>query len=404
MLGDSVGNPEMVQDNRKLVPPPDGLRPLLTWVAVAWAAGALSVALILVERQLRVIHPGSVLFLIFLAVTLGAALALLVRGLRRLARGHRRLAEVTLGALGALPLLFWLTLGLYGQRQWASRNVPHNLPMAIVKGAGARLMEAQARCLYPRRVESARLIMFHGDELADPEGDIKAMDRHVAGLEQATGSPLRAKIWWVRGSLLGHRGLALGGLALGSSNSPADKMDRHELAHAVIYHGEYPDTDPPTLLTEGWAEAQSVDSETLAINAARFRWYVAEMGQSWEEMTQGPEGEKFLEEFFRTAPDPEGNQRLYAKVRDEGRIDSYLRELTDPFWYHHDAGAVYQIGGAFVDFLLRRHGVRRFVKLYFTVRPGTLAADCKAIYSTDLDALEAQFWEDVEQRTRKPRP
>lgn len=399
-----VGPGQHFQGDPKSAAWRDVLRPLRRRVAVAWAAGVLSVALLLVERQLRVVHPLSALFLILLAVTFGAALAALVRGLWRLRRGPHRPRVIAWAALGLLPPLFWAALGWYGQQQWASRNVPHNLPSALVKRAGASAMEAQASYLYPHRLETDRLVMFYDDHVTDPRGDIEAMDRHVAGLEQATGLPLRAKIWWVRGSLLGQEGIALGGLALGSLKSPADHRDRHELAHAVIYQGEYPDTDPPTLLTEGWAEAQSVDSETLAGDATRFRRYVAEMGRRWEEMTREPEGAEFLAEFFRTHPDPEGYQRLYAKVRDEGRVGSYLRELTDPFWYHHDAGGVYKIGGAFVDFLLRRHGPQRFVKLYFTVRQGTFAADCEKIYGTDLDALEAQFWEDVEQRTRKPRP
>jgi hypothetical protein len=168
--------------------------------------------------------------------------------------GPRRVAAITWAVLGVLPPLFWLALGWYGQRQWGSRNVPHNLPLALVRMAGASLMEAQARYLYPHRLETDRLVMFYDDAVADPQRDLETMDRHVARLQETTGLTLRAKIWWVRGSLLGQEGVALYGLALGSSTSPAEYRDRHELAHAVIYQGEYPDTDPPTLLVEGWAE------------------------------------------------------------------------------------------------------------------------------------------------------
>jgi hypothetical protein len=52
---------------------------------------------------------------------------------------------------------------------------------------------------YPHRLESERLVMFYDDGLTDPERDLAAMDRHVARLEALTGSPLRAKIYWVRG-------------------------------------------------------------------------------------------------------------------------------------------------------------------------------------------------------------
>lgn len=155
--------------------------------------------------------------------------------------------------------------------------------------------------------------------------------------------------------------------------------------------GDHPGTNPPMLLVEGWAEAQSNDSKALAMRAAQRRRYLAEMGEWWDEIVR----EKKLD----TVPDPEGLKRLFQKIKDEGRIDSYLSELTGPFWYHHDAGTVYHIGGAFVDFLLRRHGGERFIQFYFTVRPGTFKDDCERIYGVDIDVLEAQFWEDVEQQS-----
>jgi hypothetical protein len=374
----------------------DLLRPVRRRVAIAWAAGLLSVALPLIERQLRAIHPLAVVFIILLVVTFGAALGAFVRGCWRLLRGPQRFAGISWAMLGLIPPLCWVALGWYGQRQWARRDVPHNLPMALVKLAATRLMEAQAGLLYPHRLETDRIVMFYGDGTSAPEKDLEAMDQHVARLESVTGMTHRAKIWWVRGTLLGQGRLAVGGLALGSSKSPAEHSDRHELAHAIIYQGDYPDTDPPTLLMEGWAEAQSADSETLANRAASARRYFAEMGSWWEEIER--------EKKFDTVVDPEGLRRLFQKTRDGGRIDSYLRTLSDPFWYHHDAGPVYSIGGAFVDFLLRRYGPERFIKLYFTVRPGTFEAQCQEIYGVDLNALETQFWQDVERQMLQPRP
>jgi len=386
---------EQTKDIRNSKPSFCVMRSLHIGVVIAWIAGALSVAFLLIGRQLRVIHPFSIPFIILLIVAFGAALGAMVGGLWRLLRGPRRFAAITWTIMGLLPPLFWLTLGWYGHRQWASRNVPHNLAMALVRRAGTSLMEAQACFLYPHRLETDRIVMYYGDGLTEPRADLEAMDRHVARLQEMTGLTPRAKIWWVRGTLLGQGPLAIGGLALGSSKSPAEHTDRHELAHAVMYQGEYPDTDPPTLLVEGWAEAQSVDSKTLVNSAAYRRRYFAEMGLWWETIQR----EKKLD----TVVDPEGLQRLWKKVSDEGRIDSYLSELSDPFWYHHDAGVVYAIGGSFVDFLVRRYGPQRFVKLYFSVRPGTFKIDCQTIYGLDLGALEMQFWEDVEQQILKPR-
>ena len=58
-------------------------------------------------------------------------------------------------------------------------------------------------------------------------------------------------------------------------------------------------------------------------------------------------------------------------------------------------GPVYPLGGAFVDFLIRRYGVGRFVRLYNEGKPATFDAACRDIFGSDLDALEAEFWEDA---------
>jgi hypothetical protein len=256
--------------------------------------------------------------------------------------------------------------------------------------AGATLMEAQARYVYPHRLETDRLVMFYRDGLADPEGDANAMDRHVAQLEEMTGLVHRQKIWWVRGSLLGQSGLALYGLALGSSASPASYVDRHELAHAVFYQHADPDSDPPTLLMEGWAESQSVDPKALAARALRQRQLFTETSGRWASMSEAEQTA-----FLHTLVDPDGWRHALTQAR--GGEFFYLRELTGPFWYHRDASQVYTVGGAFVDFLLRRYGTKRFVKLCFACRPNTFGASFQSIYGADLDTLEKQFWNDLEQ-------
>jgi hypothetical protein len=117
-----------------------------------------------------------------------------------------------------------------------TRDHPNNLPFRLVKFAAAHLMELQARYLYPHRLETARLVMCYDDSVDDPQGDAAAMDRHLARMEQLTGKSLRAKVYWVRGPLLGMNGFCNRGVVSGSSQSPADAgtLDRHELAHAVL--------------------------------------------------------------------------------------------------------------------------------------------------------------------------
>jgi len=81
-----------------------------------------------------------------------------------------------------------------------------------------------------------------------------------------------------------------------------------------------------------------------------------------------------------------------------------VRELTDDFWYHHDSGPVYEVGGAFVSFLLRKYGAKHFVELYFSCRPTTFEAECRRLFGTDLNALEKEFWEDAERLVREQLP
>ena len=96
--------------------------------------------------------------------------------------------------------------------------------------------------------------------------------------------------------------------------------------------------------------------------------------------------------------DKEGMIRLLHDLREPGRQDGfYLRELTDSYWYHRDKGPVYSIGGAFVNFLLRKYGGERFVEFYFACRPGTFGAECQKVFGMKLNDLEREFWEDAEQ-------
>jgi hypothetical protein len=57
---------------------------------------------------------------------------------------------------------------------------------------------------------------------------------------------------------------------------------------------------------------------------------------------------------------------------------------------------VYNVGGAFAGFLLHKYGPERFLALYFACRPGTFEAECRAQLGGGLDALESEFWAEVE--------
>jgi hypothetical protein len=375
----------------------DVLRPLRRRAIAAWVGWGLSAGFLWVQHVSQVLHPYAVPWLLLLAFTFAAALGALLRGSWRLLRGPRRPAALAWALAGGVPAALWLALAGYGFHQWGKRQVPHNLPSSLAQMAAASLMETQARLTYPHRLESQRLVMFYDDRVTDPEGDIQKMDRHVATMEEETGLPLRTKIYWVRGELLGLSRLSLLGLALGSWQGPASGLDRHELAHAVLYQHYSPDTDPPMLLVEGWAESQSQDDRTLAGQALSHRRFLAEWGRTWAGLSDSQR-----DEMARSFVSPEGLSRLLERASRGGQASSSLRELTDSFWYHHDNGPVYPVGGAFVGFLLREYGTRRFLDLYFACRPGTFEAECRRVYGAELEALEEWFWEDAERLAGTP--
>jgi hypothetical protein len=293
------------------------------------------------------------LFLLLLALTILAALGGLACALWQIARGPRRLGALAWGFVCLLPVGLWAALAVYVLHLASSARTPKNTLTHIAGMAVTSLMELEAKYTYPHRMESERLVMFYDDRLTNPQRDLQAMDGHVAELETITGTPLREKIHWARGELLGQRRMAFGGVALGSSSSPANwetadhpnrlSEDRHELAHAVIHQLQPAGSDAPTLLIEGWAETHNgMTSQTRADGARQSH-------ALWRE---------------RTAAAP---------------MQSYLRELTGPSWYHRNDGPVYSVGGAFAEFLVRRYGAEPFLRLYFACRPGRFEAECRGI-------------------------
>lgn len=258
-----------------------------------------------------------------------------------------------------------MALGFYALTRFREGNVPNDLPMNLAKTAVSSLLRAEAFLRYPHRSESKRIIMFYR-ELDDPRRDLEAMERHLARLEAKFGRPMRAKVFWVRGPNLlmasGPPGIVLAGISLsaiasGSDRSPADwdsvggNLDRHELAHAAIDEYCARDSDPPRMLKEGWAESQSGPGATeLARHALNYH---------------------------------ERNPSLR------------LTDMATYNMYYHGGAFVYPLGGAFTDFLIRRFGMQRFLRIYNEATRATFHAKCREIFSMDLEALEGAFWKDA---------
>jgi hypothetical protein len=338
---------------------------------------------------MRILHPYAHLFLLLLVITSGSGLVILALGLWRLLRGPKRGAAFAWAVAGLLPVLVWsISIG-YGLRQMQrGQRVSPRVLFKLMEMAGASLMELQATYGYPHRLETGRLVMFYNDRVNGPRSDSEVMDRHLARMEGLTGLRLRTKIHWVRGPLLGRQNVGYLGLAVGTSRSPASELDRHELAHAFLYQHNAPDTEPPALLVEGWAESQSLDHADLSRRALGVRRDV----ERWRHLS-----EPALEEHLTLLVDPGGYGQLVRKARASGTLGfSYLREATGL----HGGMVVYFMGGAFADFLLRKYGPDRFVELYLTCRAGTFGEDCRRVLGVDFDTLEQQFWDDVERSAR----
>jgi hypothetical protein len=341
---------------------PDPLKPLRWRTAVAWVTWVLAILLLWVQHQTRVLHPYAFLFLALCLVTIWAVVAVFIRGIWRALRGPNRLLALAWVLTALLPLAL-SSYSAYPMYDRQKRDFTPTLQLKLFAMVGASLMELQAPLEYPHRLETDRLVMSYDDQVVRPDRDIEEMEKHVARLEEMLGSPLRAKIHWVRGCLLGQGLVTLnGGLCLGSNEShhhPEPVIDwnayadRHELAHAVIGQCYLSDSDPPAILAEGWAESQSgMSSGTLA--------------------------------------------RRALQVRQKGEAPR-LTEVFRPERYHRRSWAVnYDIGGAFVDFLLRHYEPRRFLQLYIICKPGTFEADCQRILGADVENLEKEFWQEAE--------
>ena len=339
-----------VDKRRRLLKGPAGAA-LLVWAA--WFLGA---GLMWWQARAGALHPHFLPLLSLVLVQLLAAAAAVGLGLRRVVRGPRRLAAFCWVLVAVIPIMLWVVHASYTLACLHRATLPANVATRTALVAGAALADAEARWRYPRRLSGERVVMIY-DRLADPDRDLGAMDRHVARLKGLLARPMRGKVHWVRGSLLGfHGGRGFQGIALcerGKHRGPdgLSELERHEVAHVVINQHLPPGAEPPTVLNEGWAESQEGAPPATLLSRARH----------WQR-----------------------NERLPS-----------LRELVGPEWYFRMRRPVYVYGGPLVDYLLREYGADKFFELYTTCRQETFEADCRRVLGVGLDGLEQQFWTDL---------
>jgi hypothetical protein len=306
----------------------------------------------LIQWHLQVVHPQFWPIAVLLAIM---AFAFMLSVVCVFANLWQRPAMSALAILGLIPVGVIACPLDYAAKVSADRVSTNDPSFQFAQVFGAAVMEWQVSREYKHLYISRRLVMLC-NELDSPEKDLAAMESYVARLERRIGHASRDRIWWVRGELFNRRMISFMGLSFGSWRSPAGELDRHELAHSVIWQLKPPNADPPSLLVEGWAESQSVRSE---------------------------------QELAEWA----------LKVRESGDPTA-LRTLVSPFWYHRHDGAVYPVGGAFVQFLIRRYGMPQFTGLYTRTNPRWFINAVPIILGTDFDKMERELWQDTERIAR----
>ncbi len=327
-------------------------------VAVVWGAWLAGLVWMAVVWGWQVLHPHFLPLVVLLAIQVVGGLTVLVAALLRMAIGPRRVEALAWLFLGTTPLWLWAAHFSYGFWVAEGRVWSTNLMNGSTAAAGAALADAIARLQYPRRLEGRRTVMIYAESPAAAR-EVEAMDRHVERLEELLGRPCRAKVHWIRGGILGMSGRYFQGLSLGldDNTQPVGEdgltdVDRHEVAHFVLHHHCRASSEPPSLLVEGWAEAQSGYEPGYLVRRA------------WGARTAG--------------------------------TTMTLRELTSPDWYHRHDYEVYEHGGVLVDYLLRAFGAAKFFELYTTCREETFEADCHRILGVGPDELDRRYWGDVE--------
>ncbi len=307
-------------------------------------------------------HPHFLPVTIVLSLVIATGFALIIVAPWRVIRGPDRRRALACLLIGAAPLWFLAGFFLYGVALGTGRMEPHTLSLRLLAPLGESLMDLEARLRYPQRTYGEKVVMISPPmPEAQARAQVAAMDRHIRALEARLGRPTTGTVHWVRGPLLGREGAAIIGLCLGSRPGEASpdaeglsSLDRHEVAHCVLTSHCKTWMDPPSLLTEGWANASQGDDAVMEADRLREDW------------------------------------AHHARLT--------LRQLTGPDWYDFHNGPVYTHGAALVDFLIDHFGPAKFVELYTTCRPATFESDCRRILRLDLDGLDAAYRADVDRR------
>jgi hypothetical protein len=331
---------------------------LLRWVFTVWGVWLGAIGLAAALTASRIWNPNPILPVGLSFLMFAAGLGLVIAATVRLIRGPRRDRALAGLLVGTAP--FWFLAGhiLMALRPAFDPRVPDRWPSRVLVPLARPLADLGARWCYPERT-AGKWVTMVGAPTEDARALVSAMDRHVeaslARLDQSATWP----IVWYRGPLFGLSGCAVFDMAIGSPVGPYPRgadgladVDRHEVAHCVLTRTHTARSDPPTVLIEGWAQA---NQGTPDVELARTAWNDREKGRSLS-----------------------------------------LRELVARDWYWYSGPAAYDQGAPLVNYLLRAYGPERFLKLYTTCQQATFESDLRSCLGVGLNELDAAYWADVE--------
>ena len=271
--------------------------------------------------------------------------------------GRGRIRGIGMFMISVVPLVWlvsflWSTITVLDAREDLALSAPIR---ALGLWVGS-YFELEARWRYPRVTEGKHAILFDDGAASNVEALVADMDKHIEQMAATLETPIpKVKARWVRGSLFGQTGRAVGAWAIGNKSENVDHLeyvDFHEVAHVTLTTMCPVSQDMPMLLCEGWAQTQSADMAKAILRLSKSK--------------------------------KNGNALTLNEIVSQG--------------YGRSTGPAYKYGGPLVMYLIEQFGGPMFVELYGGVRRKSFPQDVQRITGVSWDQLEEDFWAWLESR------
>jgi hypothetical protein len=329
---------------------------MLWCIAGIWLTVLASIGIFIGQWRLLYWPPHFLFVVIPIGLAALFLTMLLLGGLKRIVLGPSRIGAIGALIVGVCPLMFWPVVTAEFVWRGTSR-------LSLVRGwqtdpiammlSNAADVEILRR--FPDKTVGEHVILYQTEPNDASENLVAEMDAYIEGLTAELETELIGKVRWVRGPIFGVDRMSLHGWAISTPTTSENSksliaIDKHETAHAVLSLLANADSDPPSVLTEGWAERCSRDIQTL-------------------------------------------NEELAQQLDDESHPS--WDALVSPTWYNRSAQPVYTVGGPTVQYLLDLGGGQRFLQIYRDARNESFPDDFQSIYGMTWNELAANLRTDL---------